>query len=63
VVTAHKEVLAIIYNRTGRGISKGPSPPAEKRLLLEQANPPASFGQCHSRREAGKTPTDNDDLI
>jgi hypothetical protein len=63
VVAAYEEVLAVVHNRPGSGITKGASPPAEIGLLLEQANPLACFGQRHTRREASETTTDNDDLI
>jgi hypothetical protein len=59
VVTAHKEVLAVVNNRAHGGITKRASPPAEMRLLFEQANPFASLGQRHTRREARETATDN----
>jgi hypothetical protein len=63
VVTAHEKVLAVIDNRARGGIAKRTSPPAEVRLLFEQADPLARPSQRHTCRQTRETAADNDDLI
>ncbi len=63
VVTAHEEMLAVVHNRTGGGITKRASPPPEVRLLFEQTNPLTCLGQRHTRGETGETTTDDEGLV
>src|ERR1019366_3279052 len=63
LVTPHEDVLAIVYQGAGGGIAKRTRAAAQMRLLFEQTHLFAGIGQRHTRRQAGKTATDDEDII
>src|SRR5208282_5326101 len=63
VVTAHEKVLAVVHNCAGGRVTKRARAPAEIRLLLQQTNPFACLGHRHTRREARKTATDDENVV
>jgi hypothetical protein len=63
MVATHEDVLAVIHHGARCRIKKGPSPPTQVGLLLEQAHTTAVFRQCDTRRKTRKTAADDQDFV